>query len=153
MGFINFCRNQDQLGSGVSLNYKGKGQYGTILGGCLSFCTTIFFTANPLILNSIAVIANVWFADDERAQAMAIASLMAPLGSLLGLTISGVIAAGVDETDPVDCYNRFTSMVYIQNGIFTGLLLAVFLFVREKPKTPPSRTAMTFKQFSGDGVL
>ena len=42
---VNFFRNQDQLGSSVSLNYKGSAQYGTIVGGCLSLCTTIFFVA------------------------------------------------------------------------------------------------------------
>ena len=41
--FINLLRGQDQLGSGVSLNYKGSSQFGTITGGCLSVCTTIFF--------------------------------------------------------------------------------------------------------------
>ena len=41
---VNFFRNKDALGSGVSLNYKGSAQYGTILGGCLTICTTVFFT-------------------------------------------------------------------------------------------------------------
>ena len=41
--FINLLRGQDQLGSGVSLNYKGSSQFGTITSGCLSVCTTIFF--------------------------------------------------------------------------------------------------------------
>ena len=41
---VKILRGQDQLGSGVSLNYKGSSQYGTITGGCLSLCTTIFFT-------------------------------------------------------------------------------------------------------------
>jgi len=38
-----FLKGQDQLGAGVSLNFKGSSQFGTILGGCLSLLTSIFF--------------------------------------------------------------------------------------------------------------
>ena len=31
------------MGSGVSLNYRGTPQFGTILGGCLSLLVSIFF--------------------------------------------------------------------------------------------------------------
>ena len=61
--------------------------------------TFIYFTASPLILNALSVISNLWFADDERAQATAIAGLMAPLGSLFGLGLTGFIAAGMDTED------------------------------------------------------
>ena len=54
--------------------------------------TIIFFIANPLVLGSISVISNLWFSDDERAKATAIAGLMAPLGSLIGLALTGVFA-------------------------------------------------------------
>ena len=42
---FNFLRGQDQLGSGVSLNYKGSSGFGTILGGALSLFTSLFFLA------------------------------------------------------------------------------------------------------------
>ena len=38
----------------------------------------------------------MWFSDEERGRATAIAGLMAPLGALLGLAMTGAIAAGVD---------------------------------------------------------
>ena len=37
-----FFKNQDQVGSGVNLNYRGTPKYGTILGGCLSLSASIF---------------------------------------------------------------------------------------------------------------
>lgn len=57
----------------------------------------IFFVASPMILNSISLISNLWFADAERARATAISGLMPSLGSIIGLGMTGVIAAGVDE--------------------------------------------------------
>jgi len=41
---ILFFKNNDQLGSGVSLNYRGESGFGTILGGLLSLIVTVFFT-------------------------------------------------------------------------------------------------------------
>ena len=68
----------------------------------LVFGQFIFFVANPFILNSISIIANMWFAEEERARAMAIAGLMAPLGSLLGsfllcqpLILSQLLVVGI----------------------------------------------------------
>ena len=40
--FINFFKDQDQLGSSISLNYRGSSGFGTILGGCLSLALSIF---------------------------------------------------------------------------------------------------------------
>ena len=90
--------------------------------------TFIFFLPNPLILNSTSKIVNLWFAKDELARATAVAGLMAPLGALLGLALTGVLAAGVDVDDPVDCMNRLEKITYLQNGLFTVLCLLVFIF-------------------------
>lgn len=75
--------------------------------------TVIFFAANPLVLNSISVIANMWFADEERARCSAISGLMAPLGSLIGLALTGVLSAGVNTDDAQDCFKRFRKIVYV----------------------------------------
>ena len=74
--------------------------------------TFIFFTSNAFVLNSITVIANMWFSDTERARATAIAGLMAPLGSLLGFVLAGAFAAGVDSKDQADCMTRLQKIVY-----------------------------------------
>ena len=44
-GIGNFIKGQDQLGSGISLNYRGESTYGTILGGCLSLLLSLFIAA------------------------------------------------------------------------------------------------------------
>ena len=41
----NFLKNQDQLGSGISLNYRGESGFGTILGGCLSLSLSLFIAS------------------------------------------------------------------------------------------------------------
>lgn len=112
----------------------------------------IFFLANPFVLNSITLIANLWFSDKERAQATAISGLMAPLGSLLGFILAGVFAAGVDSTDPVDCMNRLEGIVITQNVIFSCSILALVVFIKEKPMTPPSKLALTFRQITQPGI-
>ena len=40
-----FLKGQDQLGSGISLNYRGDSGYGTILGGTLSLILSLFVAA------------------------------------------------------------------------------------------------------------
>ena len=75
--------------------------------------TFIFFAANPLVLNSISLIGNLWFSDDERAKATAIAGLMAPMGALVGLAMTGALASGIDSTDPEICMNRFKLIVFV----------------------------------------
>ena len=74
----------------------------------------IFFVASPMILNSISLIANLWFADNERARATAISGLMPSLGSIIGLGMTGVIAAGVDEDSSADlCMEKFNVIIYV----------------------------------------
>ena len=44
-----FLKRQDQLGSGVSLNYRGTSAYGTIYGGVCSLIATSFITLFTVI--------------------------------------------------------------------------------------------------------
>lgn len=74
----------------------------------LTLGTFVFFISNPLVLNAITTIANLWFSDDDRAKATAIAGLMAPLGSLLGLGLTGAISTGMEEQPEQDiCMDKF----------------------------------------------
>ena len=73
---------------------------------------------------------------------------MAPLGSLIGFAACGVFALNVDTEDPIDCMDRLKEMVWWQNGIFSVLCILYILLAREKPKSPPSQLALTFKQLS-----
>ena len=69
---------------------------------------------------------------------------MAPVGTLLGLVVTGVCAAGVDTEDLEDCYNRLKAIVYVQNGIYTVTCILVLILMREKPEKPPSKLSLTF---------
>lgn len=40
---VNFFRQQDQLGSSVTLHYKQQREFGTVLGGCCSVLVNLFF--------------------------------------------------------------------------------------------------------------
>lgn len=104
------------------------------------------FLANPFVLNSISIIANVWFPEKERGQATAIAGLMAPLGNLIGYIIAGTLAAGVDSEDPIDCMQRLRKLVFVQNAIFSVFAVALIFLIKDKPLIPPSRLAQTFHQ-------
>ena len=58
----------------------------------------LFFVSNPIVLNSTSLIINLWFSEDERAQASTIAGLMVPIGCLLGLVLTGMLSTDVDVT-------------------------------------------------------
>ena len=49
--FTAFCKNQDQVGSEVKLNYRGTQKFGTILGGCLSLI--VFLSLAAFLLYTI----------------------------------------------------------------------------------------------------
>ena len=77
---------------------------------------------------------------------------MAPLGSLVGLGLTGVIAAGVDVDDPVDCMQRLEEMIWIQNIVITITCVLLFIFHREKPVSPPSKLSLTYSNVSQNGI-
>lgn len=105
------------------------------------------------MLGSIGLVSNLWFGDHERARATAIMGLMAPVGSLLGLGLTGVIAAGVDSSDPQDCNKRLQTIIYCQNiWITLTCILFIFLF-REKPEMPPSKLALMFRKLAQTGII
>ena len=118
----------------------------------LALGTFIFFLANPFVLNSISLIANMWFGADELARATALAGLMAPLGALIGLAITGSFAAGVDIESSQDCLKRLKEIVYTQNTIYTVLCVLFIFLMREKPDHPPSKLSLTFRKLSQVGI-
>ena len=91
------------LGSWIrALSFVGPQYYWLV-----AFGSVIFALANSLIMNSISTIANLWFADDERARATAIAGLMVPMGTLLGLGLAGAISTTIDPDIKSECMHGF----------------------------------------------
>ena len=114
--------------------------------------TIIFVSSVPLCTNAISLIANQWFADDERGTATALISLSIPLGSLTSLVLDGVAANGLDETDPVACFNVIKIVTYVQNILITTFGLLTLLLFKEKPEYPPSKLALIKAEASNAGL-
>jgi len=70
---------------------------------------------------------------------------MAPMGSLIGLAITGFIASGIDAKDQDACMKAMKTIVYIQNIVFTLICVPFLILFKEKPKTPPSKLALIFR--------
>ena len=65
----------------------------------LELGTFIFCLVGPFIMNSISLIANMWFSEDERARSTALSGMMIPVGTIMGFVITGVISHGMDPED------------------------------------------------------
>ena len=75
-----------------------------------------------------------------------------PLGTLLGLLITGLVSVGLDETDPVDCFNRIEVVTSIQNVIITIFAVLTLMLFREKPTYPPSKFALVKRDITKAGL-
>ena len=114
--------------------------------------TALLSMATPLSLNGISVIANLWFPDGQRATATALMGLSQPLGILVGLGITGVLAAGLDTEDLAACFDTVRSVTLAQNAVVSVLSLLVFILFREKPAYPPSKMALVRRVLTGAGL-
>jgi MFS family permease len=81
----------------------------------------------PFILNAITTVAARWFPIRERATASGLGSLAAYLGIFLGLTLTPFLVIHFGMKDMLNAY-----------GILAMLpVVTFFLFVKERPATPP----------------
>ena len=91
-----------------ALSFLGDpGQFWLLLLG-----TFLAVASQTLVCNSISLIANTWFGEKERGQSTAISGLVIPVGSIVGFTITGVVTAGMDVDDPVECMNILKEIIY-----------------------------------------
>ena len=118
---------------------------GSLLGGS-AFC----------FVNAPAKIAAVWFGAKETGLRTTIITAMVPLGCMVSFflpsqfipqallkKLSGVDLAAVVLTpgERLAGQNSVLSLIYTQNYIITAIVLAVFLFWRKRPPSPPSLTS------------
>ena len=78
--------------------------------------------------------------------------LSQPLGILIGLAVTGVVAIGLDKTDPVACSNTIRKVTLVQNIIVSFFVLMILIFFREKPVYPPSPLAVVRRVITGTGL-
>lgn len=70
------------------------------------FGTLIYMLSVPMLLSAISLIANLWFSDDQRGTATSLMGIAMPCGSMVGLTVTGLLCVGMDNNDPNDCLRR-----------------------------------------------
>lgn len=84
--------------------------------------------AQPFILNSITAMAARWFPLEERATAVGIATLSQFIGITAGMALTPVLTLQYGIPGMLRIYGVFALIFCI----------AFFVFVREKPPTPPA---------------
>ena len=96
----------------------------------------------PFILNAVTTVAARWFPREERATATGLGSLAIYLGILVGLALTPYLAirSGI-------------SGVLISYGILSILAtLMFFLFIRERPPSPPCPPDQEGRSLALDGL-
>ena len=63
------------------------------------------------------------------------------VGSVVGLVISGVLAAGLDKNDKEACFKVLSQITLVQNILMTVICVLLIIFFRERPKHAPSSVA------------
>lgn len=90
------------------------------------------------VLGLPPMIASVWFSDQERTFATAMAANASNLGIALGFFVSPLSMKASD-----DPRNGLLVLYGHQSVICLLILLAIIVFVRDRPSVPPSATANT----------
>lgn len=96
----------------------------------------------PFLLNAITKVAARWFPFDERATASGMGTLSMYVGILAGMVLTPylVLSGGISK------------MLYI-NGIISAISVIVFfIFVRERPVTPPCSAELEERALVIDGL-
>jgi len=94
-----------------------------------------------LILNAIGLVCTIWFGDDERGKATAIASLATPLGTLLSLMFTGVLTSCMtSEFSSVE--QGVKNVLFVQGLIILSTVLPFMFLIKEEPEYPPSEAAL-----------
>jgi len=63
------------------------------------------------------------------------------VGSVVGLVISGVLAAGLNKHDKEACFHVLSQITLVQNILVTVICALLFIFFKERPKHAPSSVA------------
>ena len=102
----------------------------------------IFVLSGPMVFNGLSLVTIAWFADSEKATATAIIGFGAQCGSFAGMAIPGVVAMGLDKTDPIADFNTVRSCILVANSIATVFCFLFLILFRVKPPHPPSKIAI-----------
>ena len=104
--------------------------------------------ASPFLLNGVGKVSTIWFADNERALALAVGALSQPFGAIIGLGAPIALVKTITKEDCVaDCYTKedartdigkYMFYLAVANSVFGILLLVSY---RLRPAKFPSSLA------------
>jgi len=96
----------------------------------------------PFLLNAITKVAARWFPFKERATASGLGTLSMYIGILLGMILTPylVLSGGISK------------MLYINGIISVVAAITFFIFIREKPLTPPCSAEQEERALVIDGL-
>ena len=105
-------------------------------------CTIGIAIAQPFLLNAWTKVAARWFALEERATAVGLATIANLLGTALGLILTPILILSL----PIPS----VQLIYGVLAAFSALLFIAF--AREKPLTPPCPPGMEVRALMLDGL-
>ncbi|ELR12928.1 disrupted in renal carcinoma protein 2 family protein [Acanthamoeba castellanii str. Neff] len=89
--------------------------------------------AGPIVMALCSKLSAVWFPDNQRATATAIAYTANALGTSIGFLIGPGIAPTPD---------KLPTLLYVQIGMAALPIIGGIIYYRERPKHPPSAVAL-----------
>ncbi len=118
---------------GVGIGAALTGIFGLVRGLIGSNYTLVLVAqimlaiAQPFILNAVTTIAARWFPMEERATAAGLGSLAIYLGILVGLALTPYLAI----------HSGIPGMLLAYGFASLAAMILFFIFIRERPLTPP----------------
>lgn len=107
---------------------------------------------NPFVLTIGAKMAGIWFGDHERALATTIISVASVMGIIFGFVFPTLFITDKDREDP-ELENKLWLYVLIQSSVITGLAIPIFFLIRNKPSSPPSKSAKDVLKMKRRGMI
>lgn len=84
-------------------------------------------------------VSAVWFGKDEQAISTSIGITVGNAGAAFGFLQPALFLRGINfESETAKLSQKIKQVIYVQAGLCVFLLIAVFVFFRQKPAKPPS---------------
>jgi sugar phosphate permease len=134
--------------TGVGIGAVLTGVFGLVRGLVASNYTWVLIAqiaiaiGQPFLLNAITTIAARWFPMEERATASGLGSLAIYLGILIGLAL----------TPYLTLRSGIASMLLVYGVASLIAMLVFFVFVRERPPSPPCPPDQEARSLMLDGL-
>lgn len=134
--------------TGVGIGVVFTGVFGMLRGLVLdNYSLLLIFqvgiaVGQPFLLNSITKVAARWFPLKERATASGLGTLAMYLGILTGISLTPFLANG----------RGIDGMLHLYGLLSLVTAVVFFIFVRERPLTPPCRPDQEERALAVDGM-